>query len=221
MGCDIHVMIEARRDFTGLGPRWCNVDHFTPNPYYTFREEYAKVNGFEVDESERPWEHESIYNGRNYSLFSILSGVRNYDNMPSLEYDLRGFPDDADVLTKEEYDRWGADAHTPGYCTLKELKDGISKLGVVKCSGYVKKEVQEKYLKDGTLPESWMRQVFGNNADQYVYMEWEDNTMVTDVCSALIEAIEQRKREAFWIFRPEYDDFSRDDDIRIVFWYDN
>lgn len=221
MGCDIHVMVEARRDFTGLGKRWCSADHFTPNPYYTFREEYARANGFEVDETERQWEVEHIYSSRNYTLFSILSDVRNYDGMETLGYDRRGFPKDADVLTVAEFDRWGVDAHTPGYCTLKELKDGISKLGVVRCSGYVKKEDQEKYLKDGTLPESWAKQVWGNDADQYVYMEWEDNTLVTDICSVLVEAIERRKREVFWIFHLESDDFSRDDDIRIVFWYDN
>lgn len=37
----------------------------------------------------------------------------------------------------------------------------------------------------------------------------------------LIEAIEERKRETFWIIAKERDDLSHDGDIRIVFWFDN
>lgn len=220
MGCDIHVMVEVRRTLGKYGPVWCNADRFSLNPFYTYQKEVAEASGYSLDDDEREWDIQPIYDSRNYSLFAILSDVRNYGDSFTLGYDRKGFPKDADKITREHYEDWGCDAHTPGYCTLAELKADLASKGKIRHAGYVSLEEQRKFVEDGTYPTMWAQGVGEDFKDQFVWMEWEEDTK-DKICSKLIEAIETRKREEFWIWDPEDDDFSKDQDIRIVFWYDN
>lgn len=55
---------------------------------------------------------------RAYHLFSFLAGVRGGEE-PIVEP--RGFPDDSGWATKEEFEEWDSDAHTPSWLTLEEL----------------------------------------------------------------------------------------------------
>lgn len=93
MGCDIHVMVEARRYPFGAGEKWFNVDNWRHNPY-------------SGDEGESAMTVKPIYNQRDYELFSFLADVRNYGGNPSFGFD-RGFPEDACEHTAAEYTRWG------------------------------------------------------------------------------------------------------------------
>ena len=107
MGCDIHVYLEKYTSVNGEN-KWVNVDHWQLNP------------AFGSDENEREYELIAFYWGRNYDLFSILAEVRgSYDPID----DPRGLPEDVTDATRKEFERWGRDAHTPSYYTLKELKD--------------------------------------------------------------------------------------------------
>ena len=64
MGCDIHVMIEARKQ--PIGPDgWFNMDNWQHNPYFG-------------DEGEPAMTVKPIYTRRSYELFSFLAGVRDY-----------------------------------------------------------------------------------------------------------------------------------------------
>ena len=56
---------------------------------------------------------------RNYALFGLLAGVRNYDIKPIAPP--RGFPKDVSKSIAEEYDSWGSDAHSASWLTLAEL----------------------------------------------------------------------------------------------------
>lgn len=203
MGCDIHLMVEARGYM--LGPsHWFNVDDWRRNPY-----------AGEEDEPEllvNP-----IYTQRDYELFSFLADVRNYGHNPSFGFDC-GFPKDACKHTRDEYARWGQDAHTPGYATLAELKTKIGTVHAVKRSGYVHKDQIARMKKTGELPTSWSQGVFGPGAEQYEWMEWQ---APVDCFDELLAALEERKREVFWIFKQEEDDGANDGNIRIVFWFDN
>lgn len=59
---------------------------------------------------------------RDYSVFAFLAGARNYsDVVPIVEP--RGLPRDASQSTKDEYEGWGLDAHTPSWLSVKELND--------------------------------------------------------------------------------------------------
>jgi hypothetical protein len=107
MGCDIHVYLEKYTSVNGEY-KWVNVDHWQLNP------------DFGSHENEREYDLIPFYWGRNYDLFSILAEVRgSYDPID----DPRGLPEDVTDATRKEFERWGQDAHTPSYYTLKELKD--------------------------------------------------------------------------------------------------
>lgn len=90
MGCDIHVMVEARTRPFG-SEAWFNVDNWRHNAYYG-------------QEGEPAMTVHPIYLDRNYEMFSYLAGVRNYGGNPSFGFD-RGFPDDASMPTTVEYSR--------------------------------------------------------------------------------------------------------------------
>lgn len=204
MGCDIHVMVEARK-FPFCPDKWFNVDNWRHNP------------GFGRYEGEPAMNVKPIYSKRFYELFSFLANVRNYGNNPSFGFD-RGFPEDADKPTAEEYARWGVDAHTPGYATLAELKEKAGTVLKVNRRGYVHKKQVALFKKTGEAPTSWCQDVGGPGAENYEWMEWQDEVHCFD---DLLATLDTRKRDVFWIFRPEDDGGSRDADIRIVFWFDN
>lgn len=98
MGCDIHVCCEFRKD-----GQWKSADLF-----YMY-DGIPKVV--------------PVYNFRSYMLFGILAGVRSFEYEPICEP--RGMPDDCCESTKNLYDCWGADAHTPSYLTYRELQERL------------------------------------------------------------------------------------------------
>ena len=130
----------------------------------------------------------------------------------------RDFPEDAHMPTLKEYASWGRDAHTPGWCTLKELKEAVSKVNLVARKGFVSKEAANTYRKTGETPECWAQGVGTTTPDRFEWLEWEDEVHCFDY---LIKALDERKRDVFWIHREEHDDGSHDEKIRIVFWFDN
>lgn len=203
MGCDIHVMVEARTRPFG-SEAWFNVDNWRHNAYYG-------------QEGEPAMTVHPIYLDRNYEMFSYLAGVRNYGGNPSFGFD-RGFPDDASMPTTVEYTGWGLDAHTPGYATLAELKEKIATVKKVNRKGFVRKDQAARFRETGEAPDFWCQGVSDNISDQYEWMEWQDEACCFN---RLLAALEERKRDVFWIFDPKKDDGSRDNDIRIVFWFDN
>lgn len=210
MGCDIHVMTEYKRTFKGV-EYWFNCDNWRYNPF------------FGEDEYEPELEIKPIYHDRNYELFSFLADVRNYGGNQSFGFD-RGIPEDANSITRKEHERWDNDAHTPGYCTLKELKEAAAGVATVRREGAVSKEQAERFRATGKTPDSWAQGVGAwkgiapQYADKFEWLVWEDENHCFD---RLIAAIEERKRDVFWIWDEKRDDFSKDSEIRIVFWFDN
>jgi hypothetical protein len=128
MGADIHVYTEVlRKSYTDehKKPVWVNADKWTINPYWYLNPEDRKTineDGFEVgDEDYMRIEYEDrIYRGRNYALFGILAGVRW--ESPE-QFEVKGFPKDASPEVTKEYEAWGPDGHTHSWLTLKELKE--------------------------------------------------------------------------------------------------
>lgn len=97
MGCDIHVEIEVMKN-----GKWTYVpDRTTKNEEDGWTEPYYR------------------FDGRNYSLFGALAGVRTRDVEPiSLP---RHLPVDMSEQTRESLATWEGDAHSESFFTLAEL----------------------------------------------------------------------------------------------------
>lgn len=100
MGCDIHPYVECRDKDTG---KWVPIvmELVTPIRY--------KNSDQEV----------SCYNGRDYTMFGVLAGVRGV-NDPIV--DPRGIPYDVTDYVKEKYEAGEDCYHTPSWLTLAELR---------------------------------------------------------------------------------------------------
>ena len=57
---------------------------------------------------------------RDYNLFALMAGVRDYNNITPISAP-KGIPDDATFLTKYDLERYGRDAHTPSWFNSKEI----------------------------------------------------------------------------------------------------
>ena len=107
MGCDIHMHVEYRSRISNTTIKWCDGNLYEVNKYYE-------------DEDEPKYIRVHLNNERrNYTLFGLLAGVRNYGTKPIVAP--RGFPKDASKSIAEEYASWGSDAHTASWLTLAEL----------------------------------------------------------------------------------------------------
>lgn len=111
MGCDIHMYVEYRFD-----GKWVCGDHFEKNPYY---------NG--IDHYEPEYSLVKIYDYRDYALFGVLAGVRNYE-VPCIS-EPRGLPDDCNDFIQKEYEAWEGDAHSCSWLTLQEIIDFQERVG--------------------------------------------------------------------------------------------
>jgi hypothetical protein len=73
------------------------------------------------DESKFPYPYtDQPYNGRNYSLFGALAGVRD-DSMELIADMDRGLPDDVSDELCDMFDEYGMDAHSANYLYLDEI----------------------------------------------------------------------------------------------------
>ena len=151
MACDIHLYIEKK----------C----------YKYNDEEKKngvwvlKNEVEIDEYafKYPEEGETQIKiksediGRDYSLFSILAEVRTSSLIGIVSGDFeenkthfepKGFPEDACSLTRQEFEDWGADAHTPSYLSLKELESYfLDKNNKVNFHGKIFNDQYREFLK--------------------------------------------------------------------------
>lgn len=120
MGCDIHIYRERKVNDSWETSTTETVEHYGEG------EEYTNVsNGIDS------FEEDAVrYVGRNYHLFSFLSGVRSYGEswfMDPIAED-RGFPNDVCQVNKQLLD--DVDLHSHGYLTLAELNNLIQETKV-------------------------------------------------------------------------------------------
>lgn len=198
MGCDIHIYTEQLKEVASE-QRWINIDNWRYNQYYGHNNTDPLMTCKE------------IYEGRDYSMFAMLADVRNYNEITPLSKP-RGLPYNVSGVIYDEYCRWNSGAHSCSYATLAEIKEYNNSNRIMKYSGYVSPE-DEIRIDNGDMPFSWCQ---GTNLP-YNYRTWEHEH---DHLTKLISALEERKKDVFWIWdeeeHPEYDD-----KIRIVFWFDN
>jgi len=195
MGCDIHMYTEALRTIDDK-KTWVNVDNWRVDPY-----EPGKFT------------HVNLHGERNYSLFTLLAGVRDYSEKTIPVADPKGLPDDISPETKTEAERWEGNGHTHSYLTLGEIKQYQAKKPTITHTGLIDK-VQALALDRGITPNSWCQ---GTNQPGYVRREWSEECKEL---LPLIEKMEKELRDQFWLFGKTYDP-KMDEQIRIVFWFDN
>ena len=201
MGCDIHLFTERRSNIDGV-EKWSNCDNWKLNRYYDPSE----------DDGEREYSVNSVYNDRNYHLFSVLANVRNYSDNKSMG-DPKGLPSDVSECVKRESDSWGIDGHSHSYFTLSELKAFKNANNIQKYSGLMTPEDAAR-VDAGEMPFSWCQ---GTTIKTYVHREWEREGSPLD---NLIEKLDARMREEFWVW--DSDELPElEEKFRIVFWFDN
>jgi len=68
------------------------------------------------------WENVNFepFGWRNYNMFSLLAGVRNYGIIKPMA-EPRGLPDDVSIEVYEKHREESGDAHSESYLTLREL----------------------------------------------------------------------------------------------------
>lgn len=132
MGCDVHLYTEiyAKKELykspmgkvrlrdevineildEELIEKWVSADKWHCD-VYDEGEEFEYVD----------WDNEPYYRGRNYYLFNILGGVRDYNDSVKQIAPLRGVPDDASDSYKFMVEQWHGDGHSHSYYTLEEL----------------------------------------------------------------------------------------------------
>ena len=122
------------------------------------------------------------YPGRNYDEFAILADVRNGSGFAGVDTgDLyepiaapKGIPDDCSDEVLDDYEGWGADAHSASWLTLKELKATPQYWSkTVKKRGMITKAQAQHLEETGEKPTSWSGGVWGAGAENYVQYEWE------------------------------------------------
>ena len=136
MGCDIHMQVEYRTKVCGT-MQWCDGNLYEVNKFHDSYPDEPKYTRVHLN-NER----------RNYTLFGLLAGVRNYGTKPIVAP--RGFPKDVSKSIAEEYDSWGSDAHSASWLTLAELMNATRSYPDL--LNYLVDELQEYFHRVFTNP---------------------------------------------------------------------
>jgi len=157
-----------------------------------------RVNG-EWEETEC----NNVYDGRNYTLYAALAGVRNYDRFTPIA-EPKELPKDVSAEVYNESERWGCDGHSHSWLTLTELLnfDWSQK---IKITRMVSAESRRQYLENGITPNAWCS---WTNTEGWDSLEWEES--LAEYCNEFINE-----------FIPELQKLGNPDEVRIVFWFDN
>lgn len=107
MGCDIHSRAELK-----FGDEWETVtEALWPSDWFKHD---APVTPYNVPYVVEP------FRSRNYGLFGLLAGVRNYSGLTPLA-EPRGVPEDAGDGWKAYVAEWSGDLHSMSWFTHAEL----------------------------------------------------------------------------------------------------
>jgi hypothetical protein len=125
MGCDIHAYSEAKL-FRHDDPEkengvWVSADKWTVSKYGALygEAEPESFSGFEVGHDDE------IFYKRNYSLFALLAGVRNYSGVIPLARP-RGIPQDVSTQVGALASQYGDDGHNHSWLGLNDIESALS-----------------------------------------------------------------------------------------------
>lgn len=215
MGCDIHTMLEVRLpDGT-----W---ECLTP---FETEEDDGETYSYPV------WDKQP-YRGRNYQLFTILAGVRDYSSGVEPISEPRGVPEDASQVYKDHVNQWDSDGHSHSYFTLQELF-GVDWTRTFKQRGVVSASDYSRYKKWGYNPLSWCQWTSEKTVSNEEMDEiFERSVGVPDGVFTAIEweepfyeaAKDFLAKTVFGVMIKEWQErgaLASPNDIRLVFFFDN
>lgn len=162
--------------------------------------------------------------------FAWLCGVRDgmEEDMPRFSREPRGLPPDLSVPVWDEVNRWGGDGHSHSWLTLKELETTWKEQSVIHFLGsdhypepielYTPLEMwkglsPEKRGPPPKPPALELRDPFGGMSEGKWMMS----------ISHFLQSYYERWRDYLWGVKWAYDLHgpSADEDVRIVFFFDN
>jgi len=200
MGCDIHLILEARTDqgawvaiqSTGAIARH-DTGEFNLDAYWSHPMRRAK--------------------GRDYDLFAILSGVRVYTPRTEAPIMEEGLPEDASDWSVEEYET-DVDLHSLGSATFHEIAQSIAAL--------TKKEERE-------LVTSWLNELRlaakGALEEQMVLVDedhyYDEYDLSNHALLALRTRTEQARTKARAEHIPHMPPATYEHRLRVIVAYDN
>lgn len=206
MGCDIHAFVEVKRypyqDTNRRNGVWVSADKWTVNEdHILYPEDYEKR--FHVDYDD------SIYKGRNYDLFAILAGVRNNRGLKPISLP-KGLPEDVCKDIKDESDIFASDGHSHSYLTLKEILQykWDEEIEVVDFADSKELAIEEYGDKIVSIKPS---RIGVKVTYKTTFREIHNHFFMTT-----IEKLKSFLKDSEYPYLQ-----IRQDDIRLVFWFDN
>ena len=147
----------------------------------------------------------SILDHRNYDVFAIFAGVRNYVNAPLIS-EPKGFPSDASVSSKVEFENMKGDAHTPSWLTYKEICD------------YFWSNSTKTFI-DGRI--SVIDKVTGKEIEKFCEGTRDEEHYRYEQKVRTVSEIVPPIWRAFLDYMKELSSIYGGENVRIVFWFDN
>ncbi|WP_410769609.1 hypothetical protein [Fontibacillus sp. BL9] len=235
MGCDIHLFVEKRNVLSG---KWEAIKGVNEPEILDLKSLVQKCKTRAEDTTyweQRIQEEESgvfdfLHSGRNYTLFSLLAGVRNSYGLNPI-HEPKGLPSDISYKVKESSDDWGGDGHSHSYLTAKELLN-FDWSQSIKLEGWVNVEGYKEFKENGS-PSTWSRSVGGGGVDHVTHYDMENfianngeyygfgrspYTLVQWTLSC-----EDHLASFYTWSIPKLKELAGEDleSVRIVFWFDN
>lgn len=197
MGCDIHIYVEKK-----INGKWILAQGLV---------EYKGDDGKITKRVPYP---DQFYNGRNYLLFGMLTGGEVRAEPGIYFHDCtKGFPDDACEEIAEIYDSWGDDAHSASWLTAKELRKINPANDKIVIEAIVSDKKWDKFVASQLIgqPNYKLVEHFKNKETKTAHKrKWKEP--IKDHISGFFEKVEMI---GF------YDMDCDEDEIRIIFWFDN
>jgi hypothetical protein len=234
MGCDIHLFVEKRQsDGSWSAIQGVNEPEIDDLQGYL---EMSKERGEDPSywelriQEEKAGTFDFVSTGRNYMLFAILAGVRNYYSLTPISKP-RGLPGDVSDQVRSNSEEWGDDGHSHSYLSITDLfafnwESGFIQEGWVDAKNY-------QAFKENGRPGSWSRSVGGGGVDHVTHYDM-DNFLANNgeyyalgsSPYTLVQWKETYKDKVGTFYSwsiPKLKELAEDDpgSVRIVFWFDN
>ena len=166
---------------------------------------WYNCDNFEWNQDTKEYEFMSIYWHRNYDLFGVLAGVRchDFDTISAP----KGLPDDIALKTKQMADADMDWTHSHSYLTMRELLNWK----------YEQKKKWKKLLKkhkNRVMEDAYWGE-FVEDSEGYAVFKYEHKLL-----DGLIRKMKDKMGDHLYVFE-EDDYWTKGDDFRIVFWFDN